>query len=80
MNKLKQPIGKQDQYAASFGGLTAYTFNSDDSVDVDRIQIDKNTIYELDESLLLFYTGKTRSAGKILKDQNLKSKKMIHQP
>lgn len=75
INKLKQPIGKQDQYAASFGGLTAYTFNSDDSVDVERIQIDKNTIYELDESLLLFYTGKKRSAGKILKDQNLKSKK-----
>lgn len=75
INKLKQPIGKQDQYAATFGGLTAYTFNKDDSVDVERIQLDKNIFYELEDSLLLFYTGKTRSAGKILDDQNKKSKR-----
>ena len=75
INRLKQPIGKQDQYAASFGGLTTYTFNQDNSVDVERVHIDKNIIFQLDDSLLLFYTGKTRSAGKILKDQNTKSKK-----
>jgi D-glycero-alpha-D-manno-heptose-7-phosphate kinase len=81
IDKLKEPIGKQDQFIAVFGGITSFTFNQDDSVIVKPLPISIKTLHDLEDNLLLFYTGVTRSAGRILFDQNqksiLKDKKMI---
>lgn len=66
---LREPIGKQDQYAAVFGGLRQFTFRSDGSVGVDTVRMPEDKHAELEESLLLFYTGQTRSASKILEEQ-----------
>lgn len=70
INKLNEPIGKQDQYAAAYGGLNFITFNSDDSIDVEPVKIDPLTFKELEDNLLMFYTGTVRSASEILKNQN----------
>jgi len=75
INKLGSPIGKQDQYAAAYGGLNFITFNSDDTVKVDKIIMDPLKKIELDSNLILIYTGNVRSANSILKDQNLEIKK-----
>ena len=66
---LKEPIGKQDQYAAAYGGLNSIRFNSDETVFVDPIICNKDIKYEFENNLLLFYTGITRSAGEILGSQ-----------
>ena len=73
INKLKEPIGKQDQYIAAVGGVTCFTFNKNGSVDVAPLKASKNTLYDLEDNLLLFFTGFTRSAGSILKDQKTKT-------
>lgn len=65
---LKEPIGKQDQYASAFGGLNHIIFNSDESVDVKRIKVSKGMREEFDGNLLLFYTGLKRDASSILSD------------
>lgn len=69
INKCKEPIGKQDQYAAAYGGLNKITFNNDETVDVAPISIPKSTLTEFQESLIFFYTGITRSASSILSEQ-----------
>lgn len=74
INLLKEPIGKQDQYAATFGGFNAYTFNKDGSVEVDAVNISEGAMMELQSNLFLFYLNKNRSAGDILKHQNKKTK------
>lgn len=66
---LKEPIGKQDQYAAAYGGLNVITFNNNGKVDVDPILMLPNKYRELQNNLLMFYTGKIRSASDILTDQ-----------
>jgi D-glycero-alpha-D-manno-heptose-7-phosphate kinase len=65
----RQPIGKQDHYAAAFGGLNLITFNSHESVTVSPIVCAPRTIQQLQENMLLFYTGITRSASEILGKQ-----------
>jgi D-glycero-alpha-D-manno-heptose-7-phosphate kinase len=74
IEKLKQPIGKQDQYIASYGGITAFAFHKDHSVVCDSLDISNATLNKLEDNLLLFFTGFSRSASSILKDQNDKSK------
>ncbi|MDG2091644.1 MAG: galactokinase [SAR86 cluster bacterium] len=74
INKLKEPIGKQDQYIASFGGISSFSFNKDDSVSSQYLNISDDTLFDLEDNLMLFFTGYSRSAGKILKDQEIKSK------
>ena len=78
---LNEPIGKQDQYIASIGGLTNFIFHKNDSVTISPLNITKETIYQLEDNLLLFFTGFTRRASNILNDQKSKSisnnKKMI---
>jgi D-glycero-alpha-D-manno-heptose-7-phosphate kinase len=64
------PIGKQDQYAAAFGGLNLIRFHEDDSVTVDPIISKPETIKKLENSILVFYTGRTRSSSAILSSQN----------
>ena len=70
INKLHEPIGKQDQYAASFGGLNLITFHSSGTVTVDPIHIKKDILYRFQNNLLMFYLGKQRSASSILIEQN----------
>jgi D-glycero-alpha-D-manno-heptose-7-phosphate kinase len=71
---LKEPIGKQDQYAASFGGFNAYSFHKDGSVTIEPVNISEGAQMELQNNIFLFYLNKKRSAGDILKDQNKKTK------
>lgn len=67
---LKKPIGRQDQYAAVFGGLNYIRFNSDDTVDVEPVPCKPETLEELEQRTLLLYTGQTRDANEILKQQS----------
>jgi len=64
------PIGKQDQYAAAFGGLNLIRFHADDSVSVDPIICKPETVKEIEESILVFYTERTRSASALLSEQS----------
>jgi D-glycero-alpha-D-manno-heptose-7-phosphate kinase len=66
---LGRPIGKQDQYIAAHGGLRFIRFHEDDAVTVERIALDANTQRRLAQSLMLFFTGTTREASSILREQ-----------
>ena len=70
IDKLGEPIGKQDQYGTAVGGLKLIRFLPNDSVEVDPVVISRETQRKLNDNLLLFYTGLTHSAGEILKEQN----------
>ena len=70
---LGEPIGKQDQYAAAFGGVTCFTFHKDDRVTARPLNLSMDTFFDLEDNLLLFFTGYSRSASSILKDQNVRS-------
>jgi len=75
IEKLGAPIGKQDQYAASFGGLNFIKFNKDDTVSVEPIIMNYNDYKKLQDNLMMFYTGDIRSANSILSEQNSNMKK-----
>lgn len=70
IERCGEPIGKQDQYAAAFGGLNLIQFNPDDSVSVEPVICQRETIRRLQARVLVFYTGITRSASVLLKQQN----------
>src|SRR5262249_40346555 len=74
LDLLKEPIGKQDQYIAAFGGITCFTFNPDGHVDCEPLRLSPETLSNLEDNLALFFTGFTRNAGDILKDQDSRSK------
>src|SRR6202158_3431141 len=69
IDRLGEPVGKQDQYAAAYGGVTCFRFNADDSVHACPLKASMDALFELEDNLLLFFTGFSRSAGSILKDQ-----------
>jgi len=69
IDMLEEPIGKQDQYAAAYGGLNFITFCPNEDVNVEPIIMHRDKLLELENNLLLFYTGKTRDANDILSDQ-----------
>lgn len=69
IDKLGNPIGKQDQYAAAYGGLNFIRFNQDRSVSVEPVIMRGETYRQLERNLIMFYTGSTRSANKILAEQ-----------
>jgi D-glycero-alpha-D-manno-heptose-7-phosphate kinase len=71
---LKEPIGKQDQYIAAYGGVTCFNFRKDGSVDATPLKIDEETKHNLEDSLVMFFTGYSRKAGSILKEQDDKTK------
>jgi D-glycero-alpha-D-manno-heptose-7-phosphate kinase len=71
---LHEPIGKQDQYIASFGGLTAFTIQPNGEVEVARLKLAPETMANLEDNLMLFFTGFTRSASGILRDQDVRSR------
>jgi D-glycero-alpha-D-manno-heptose-7-phosphate kinase len=74
LEKLGEPIGKQDQYIAAFGGVTQFEFLPDERVEVSQLAVSKETLYELEDNLMLFFTGYSRSASEILTEQDSKSK------
>jgi D-glycero-alpha-D-manno-heptose-7-phosphate kinase len=69
INRLGEPIGKQDPYAAAYGGVTCFTFNPDDSVEARPLKARMDALFDLEDNLLLFFTNFSRSAGSILHDQ-----------
>ena len=75
IDRLQEPIGKQDQYIATYGGLTCFTFHKDNRVTAKPLRISQETLYDLEDHLLLFFTGFSRSAGGILKDQKVRTQK-----
>lgn len=66
---LKEPIGKQDQYACACGGLNFISFHKCGAVDVEKLYLQNDTYHVLEKNLLMFYTGQTRAAGSILAEQ-----------
>ncbi len=75
IERLGEPIGKQDQYMAAFGGITCLTFEKNGDVLVEPLRISDETLDHLENNLLFFFTGKERSASEILSEQDEKSKK-----
>lgn len=78
IERLGRAVGKQDQYIAAFGGLTCCEFCEDDSVRVLALRISNETLHDLEERLLLFFTGYSRSADAILEDQKTRSEQGDH--
>lgn len=76
IDRLHEPVGKQDQYIAAYGGLTCFDFNADGSVAARPLAISMDTLFDLEDNLLLFFTGFSRSAGTILKEQNDRSQQL----
>jgi D-glycero-alpha-D-manno-heptose-7-phosphate kinase len=73
MNRLGEPVGKQDQYIAAYGGLTCQEYQPDDTVVITPLRIGEAKVYELRDSLMLFFVGYTRQAAALLRDQWQKS-------
>ncbi len=71
---LREPVGKQDQYIASFGGITCFGFFPDGRVEVAPLQLENETLANLEDNLLLFFTGFTRSASAILEEQDTRTR------
>jgi D-glycero-alpha-D-manno-heptose-7-phosphate kinase len=73
IDTLGEPIGKQDQYIAAFGGVTCFTFNRGGSVSAEPLKMPMDALFALEDNLLLFFTGFSRSASEILADQKRRS-------
>ena len=76
INRLHEPIGKQDQYIAAYGGITCFHYCQDGRVKAWPLRISEETRYSLEDNLLLFFTGYSRAAGSVLKEQDDKSRAM----
>lgn len=73
IDRLREPIGKQDQYIAAYGGVTCFTFHPDEKVQAEPAKISMEALFNLEDNLLLFFTGYSRSAGSILADQKVRT-------
>src|SRR6202012_6068547 len=73
IERLREPIGKQDQFVAAFGGINCFTFHKDHRVEVQPLRISNKTMFDLEDNLLLFFTGFNRAARTILSDQQVRS-------
>jgi D-glycero-alpha-D-manno-heptose-7-phosphate kinase len=73
MNLLKEPVGKQDQYIAAFGGITCFEIDNSGQVQISPLAITNRTLHDLEDHLVLFFTGYSRSASALLADQKQKS-------
>lgn len=73
IERLGRPVGKQDQYIAAFGGITCFEFREDDSVNVIPLTITSDTLHDLDEHLMMFFTGYSRQADEVLAEQRSRS-------
>jgi len=74
LDLLKEPIGKQDQYIAAYGGVTAFEFRTDGSVDAKSLNVSEDTIDLLEDNLVMVSTGYYRAASSVLKEQDDRSK------
>ena len=74
INLLKEPTGKQDQYIASYGGINCFEFQKNGEVKAWPLNLSSEDLFNLEDNLLLFFTGYSRSAGSILKEQDQKTK------
>jgi D-glycero-alpha-D-manno-heptose-7-phosphate kinase len=74
INILKEPVGKQDQYIAAYGGITCFRFLPNEEVEAWPLKISTDTLYNLEDNLLLFFTGYSRTASDILREQDVRSK------
>jgi D-glycero-alpha-D-manno-heptose-7-phosphate kinase len=74
IDRLGEPIGKQDQYIAAYGGITCFTFNKNDKVEATPLAVSMDTLFDLEDNLLLFFTGFARSTSNILRDQDTRTK------
>ena len=72
---LREPIGKQDQYIAAFGGVTCFTFRRDGAVEAAPLAIADEVCHNLEDNLLMFFTGYSRSASQILQDQDARTRR-----
>ncbi len=73
MNLLKEPVGKQDQYIAAYGGVTCFDIDKSGRVEASPLALTNKGLHDLEDHLLLFFTGYSRSASILLADQNTKS-------
>ena len=73
IERLGRPVGKQDQYVAAFGGVKIYHFEPDGGVTVSPLRISDATFRDLEDHLLMFFTGYSRAADKVLEEQRAKS-------
>jgi len=73
IERLQNPVGKQDQFISAFGGLICLTFHKDHRVTVEPLRVSRQTMFELEDNLLLFFTGYSRAAGAILQDQQVRT-------
>ncbi len=74
IERLQEPVGKQDQYIAAVGGVTCFRFNPDGHVEYWPLRASADTLRRLEQNLLLFFTGYTRSASEVLREQDTKTK------
>ena len=73
IDRLKEPVGKQDQYISAYGGITCFRFDPDDRVEAWPLRIAEETLLNLEDNLILLFTGFSRSASSILKEQDSRS-------
>ena len=71
---LKEPVGKQDQFIAAYGGVMCFTFHHNGTVDAAPLDVSPETLYNLEDNLVLFFTGYSRNASSILKQQDDRSR------
>jgi D-glycero-alpha-D-manno-heptose-7-phosphate kinase len=74
IDRLARNVGKQDQYIAAYGGVTCFEFHTDGSVHAEPLDMSDATLHALEDNLLLFFTGFSRSASDILEDQDKRTK------
>ncbi len=74
LDLLREPIGKQDQFIAAYGGITCFEFERNGTVKAWPLKISEETLFNLEDNLLLFFTGYSRSASRILKEQDDRSR------
>jgi D-glycero-alpha-D-manno-heptose-7-phosphate kinase len=73
IDRLGEPVGKQDQYIAAYGGVTCFTFHPDERVEAQPLRASMETLFNLEDNLLLFFTGFSRTASSILADQKART-------
>jgi D-glycero-alpha-D-manno-heptose-7-phosphate kinase len=78
IDRLGRPVGKQDQYIAAYGGITCFEFHKDGQVHAEPLNVSQSTLHSLEDNLLLFFTGFSRSASDILQDQDTRTKNADH--
>jgi D-glycero-alpha-D-manno-heptose-7-phosphate kinase len=74
IDRLHEPIGKQDQFIAAYGGITCFRFLPDDRVEANPLRLAPETLHDLEDNLMLFFTGVYRSASSVLREQDDKTK------